>query len=492
MINSCERISSLESIRKVYAYASNHQLLSLCRVVTGFMLLTLFLFAHLAQADLLLTVTHGNDKLPKIAVSPFGWSGNQLLPEDMAAIISNDLELSGSFKILPQSKMLNLPSKPSEVSLRNWSILGVPYLVTGQVEKFGNGYNVSYQLFDTENEKKEILSGKLRGGAGELRALAHRVSDAVYEKITSFKGDFSSRLLYVTADMVKPAHQIIKDGRKRMVPPQYIYRLKYADADGHRARTIFQSNQPLLSPCWAPDGKRVAYVSFETGRSTIFIQDLASGKRRQIADYKGVNSSPAWSPDGKKIAFTLSKDGQPNIYILDLTTNRLSRVTSHFAIDTEPDWMPDGNSIVFTSNQGNSPQIYQLALTFKANGQIVPDGVAKRLTFDGIFNARASVFPNGKLIAMVHKGKGEEAFNIAVENLDTGKMRLLTESKLDDSPSVSPSGQRLVYSTQGKKHGELGVVSVNSGAKYRLPSESGDVREPAWGPGVQLERITAS
>ena len=445
----------------------------------------LLLFVQTSQADLLLEVTQGNDKLTSVAISPFGWHGEELLPQDMASIIDNDLQLSGLFEPLPRKFMLSFPSQPSEVYYRDWEVLGASYLVTGQVKKVNNSFVVDYQLFDII-KKVVLLNATIEGNNDQLRALAHYISDSVYEKITGFKGDFSSRLLYVIADMVKPAREELIDGKLVAVPPAYDYQLKYADADGQRAQTVFRSKEPILSPSWSPDGLSVAYVSFESGRSQIFMQNLKTGKRESLGNFKGVNSSPAWSPDGKKMAFSLSKGRQPDIYIIDLKTKVLSRVTSHFSIDTEPDWMPDGKSIIFTSSRGGSVQVYQLPLVMQSKGRVKPSGKPKRLTFTGRFNARAKVFPNGKLIAMVHKGNADTEFNIAVQNLSNGSVRLLTSSRLEDSPSIAPAGQRLIYSVQGEPYSKLGIVSADGRVKYSLPSTSGDVREPAWGPGVKF------
>ncbi|MDP0589756.1 MAG: Tol-Pal system beta propeller repeat protein TolB [Candidatus Endonucleobacter bathymodioli] len=451
------------------------------------LLLTIVSFIGLAQADLVLNVTHGNDKLTTIAVSPFGWTGNTILPEDMASIVDNDLTLSGLFEALPRNNMLSFPNTQSEVYYRDWKVLGAAYLVTGRVERALDTYKIYYQLFDIVRQKS-ISSGQVMGEENQLRALAHHVSDIVYEKMTGIKGDFSTRILYISAEIVTPAKKRVRRKKETIVPPVYDYSLKYADADGKRVLTIFKSREPIMSPCWSPDGSSVAYVSFETGRSSIFIQELTTGKRKQITAYKGLNSSPAWSPDGKKIAFVLSKNGSPDIYILDMPSNKLSQITSHFSIDTEPDWMPDGNSIIFTSNRGGSAQIYQLHIESRPGGLTLAKGESKRLTFHGQFNARAKVFPDGKSLAIIHKGKQSVNFNIIIQDLATGRIRRLTSSALEDSPSIAPGGRRLIYSTQGKTYGELRIVSVDGMVRYSLPSASGDVREPVWGPSINFKK----
>ena len=428
--------------------------------------------AAAVRADLVIEVTQGNDQLISLAVSPFSWQGSRVLPEDPAAIVENDLALSGLFKAIPRASMLSYPASETEVYYRDWKALGASYLVTGQVSFTDNSYTFNYQLYDVIRGVR-VAKGGFTGSESQLRDLAHHVSDAVYEEITGLTGDFSSRIVYVTA--------------QRQGAEKTAYQLNYADADGKRSRTIFTSSEPVMSPSWSPDGTRVAYVSFEQGRPEIYLQELATGKRTKLTSFRGLNSSPVWSPDGKSIAMVLSKDGNPDVYILDLATRKISNVTNHYGIDTEPDWMPDGRGLVFTSNRGGSPQIYQQSITRNRGGEFLPQGSPRRLTFEGRFNARAKVFPDGKSLALVHKGRGAADYNIAVLDLDTDRLRLLTSSRLEDSPSVAPGGRRLIYSSQGGKNGELGIVSADGRVKQRLPAAQGDVREPAWGPGTRLK-----
>ncbi|WP_343216871.1 Tol-Pal system beta propeller repeat protein TolB [Kistimonas asteriae] len=421
--------------------------------------LMLVLCLQQAQADLTIEITQGNDQAVPVAVVPFAWNGKGILPEDISGIITNDLKLSGQFMPVDRNNFLSFPATADEVYFRDWNMLGVTYLVIGQVSALPDDrYRVNYQLFDIVRQMP-VLKGEVEGSKTQLRSVAHNISDAVYEKIAGIRGVFSTKILYVIAN--------------RFSAERTDYQLVYADMDGRRAVTVLRSGEPILAPSWSPDGKKIAYVSFETGRPAIYIQELATGERQKMTSFKGLNSAPVWSPDGTRLALVLSRSGNPDIYTLDVATKKLTQVTRHFAIDNEPAWMPDGKSLVFTSNRGGSAQIYQIPAT---------GGDARRLTFEGRFNARAKVFPDGQSIAMVHKGKGQSDYNIAVLDLESGRTRTLTSMPFEDSPAVAPNGKMLIYSAQDGQQGVLGIISADGQVSYRLPSKEGDVREPAWSP----------
>lgn len=402
-------------------------------------------------AELTIEITQGvNDPTP-IAVVPFG---GDAASSELSKIVAADLQRSGLFRPIPRADMLSLPSKEQDIYFRDWRILGASYILIGDVQKSVDGYVLSYDLFDVISQRR-VFRKTTSGNLSSLRDIAHAVSDKVYQEITGIRGAFSTKILYV---------EDLRSGPKR-------YRMVKADADGARPRVLFRSDEPLMSPTWAPNLREVAYVSFETSRPAIFSHNLVTNKREQLTNFKGLNGAPSWSPDGKKMALVLSKDGNPEIYTLDLLTRKFTRVTRHFAIDTEPNWSADGKSIIFTSNRGGSPQIYQVGL---ANGRV------ERLTFDGDYNARPRVAPDGKSLVMVHREKG--VYHIAWQDIASGDLRILTETWLDESPSIAPNGAMLMYATQHNNKGVLAAVSMDAGVKFRLPSKQGDVREPAWSP----------
>lgn len=436
------------------------------------------LFMQTAHAVLDIQITEGVSGGIPIAIVPFEWAGPGIAPDqDVAAIISADLARTGRFTLLPEKDFLERPHEGGEVNFDNWRALGVENLVVGRVKPVKNGnYVVQFQLFDIYKEGsrgaiagleykiKQIAGYNLPTKADAMRRTAHYISDIIYEKLTGERGAFTTRIAYVTATQGGGSQG--KGGRE--------YALQVADADGYNPLTVLRSPDPVMSPSWSPDGQRLAYVSFEHGKSAVYVQEMRSGRREVVSSRKGVNGAPAWSPDGSRLALTLSTVGNVDVYILDIARRSLMQLTKSAAIDTEPTWAPDGESIVFTSDRSGRPQLYQVP---------VKGGRATRLTFEGVYNSRAAFAPNGKQIALVHSaGSG---FQIALLDLENDNFQVLTDGRLDESPTFAPNGSMILYATEYNRRGVLAAVSVDGQVRQRLVLQEGDVREPAWAPYTQ-------
>lgn len=403
-----------------------------------------------ALAQLHLEIAKAPEQAPKIAIVPFS-NDQSIYP-----IVESDLNRSGRFS----SSSKNLP--PTSATLNHlqaadWKNAGIPYVVIGDVKPDANGnYQVHYQLFDVEKQQY-LLNELLTVPSSRIRQAGHMISDAIYQALTGIPGDFSGRIAYVLRNPATPDQR---------------YTLQIADTDGEQPRTVLSSRDPILSPTWTPDGKKLAYVSFETKRPGIYLQDLATGQREALARFKGLNGAPSFSPDGQFMLFTASMHGNPEIYQMDLNTRQLKRMTNDNAIDTEARYAPDGQSFIFTSDRGGSAQIYRYSFA---------DGSVKRLTFRGAFNARGSLSADGKKIAMVHR-PADSNYKVALQDINTGITQILTPTSLDESPSFSPNGQMVVYATREGNRGLLSIMSTDGRFRMNLPSEQGEVREPAWAP----------
>jgi len=422
-------------------------------------LLGLVLLAGVAKAADPLVISSGTDRAIPIAVVPFGWQGGAALPEDLAEIVGNDLRNSGYFEPIPAQNMISRPSQASEVVYRDWRALGVQYVLVGSVVPNAGNLQVSYALFNVTTEQ-QMLTGSVGGSTAQLRDMAHYIADQSFEKLTGIKGAFSTRLLYVTAE--------------RFSANNTRYTLQRSDYDGARAVTLLQSREPILSPSFAPDGRRIAYVSFEQQRPRIFIQHIDTGRREQVTNFEGLNGAPAWSPDGNRLAFVLSRDGNPEIYVMDLASRQVRRVTNSPAIDTEPFWGKDGQTIYFTSDRGGRPQIY------KTN---INSGAVERVTFVGNYNANPKLSADERTLVMVHRQDGFTVFRVAAQDLVRGNLRVLSaQTSLDESPTVAPNGAMLIYATRQQGRGVLMLVSTNGRVRLPLPVAQGEVREPSWSP----------
>lgn len=428
------------------------------------LLLPMLMLSQMARAQQLLQIeiTQGVDNPVTIAIVPFDWQGFGVLPENITDIVNSDLRNSGEFAPIDESNMLSTPHQQSEVFFRDWRFLGSDYLLIGNIMQSSNSdlYQVQYELFDVIRETR-MVGEVITGSVTQLRDIAHQISDVVFEQVTGIRGAFGTKILYITSQIVSPT--------------ETAYQLNLADADGGRAQVLLESPEPIMSPSWSPDGTQIAYVSFESSRPRIYIQELATGERDQLTDFPNINSSPVWSPDGTKMAMVLSKDGNPDIYVMDLRTRELRKVTNHFAVDTEPSWMPDGQSLLYTSEQGGNgrPQIYEVALD---------TGWSERVTFEGDWNSKAKMLPDGQNLVLIHRYDTNDEFHVAIMNLERGTIRELTSTSLDESPTIAPNASMIMYASKSGGRGILNAVSIDGRVKYELPVAEGDVREPAWSP----------
>jgi TolB protein len=412
-----------------------------------------------AHAQLRIEITSGvTDPIP-IAVVPF--ARNNLPPDitlDVADVVARDLAGSGRFRPMPRSQMVTQPTRAQEVVAADWKANGNDYVVVGRVTALPDGnISVDYELVNSLTGQT-IGSQRFTGSAKALRNAAHRVSDAVYEKILGIRGAFATRIAYVSVDGLPPAQK---------------FQLIVADADGENPHVVLESRHPIMSPAWSADGQWLAYVSFEKRRSAVYVQRVQTGERSMVSARAGINSSPAFSPDGKKLALTLGgTGGNPDIYVLDLATQNLTRITDDPAIDTEAVWSPDGQWLYFTSDRAGGPQIYRIGLK--------PGEKPRRITFTGNYNARPRVSPDGTQLAMVTMDGGN--YRVAVQDLGTGTVRVLSKGRQDESPSFAPNGAMLIYAGKNGGRSELATVSVDGLTGQRLKSDQGQVQEPVWGP----------
>ena len=388
--------------------------------------------------------------LTQVPVAVVAFRGDDVAPQKMAAIVQADLERSGQFRgIDTGAVLLDETARPD---FSNWRQRGSDALVVGSISRLADGrFDIRMRLWD-------VVRGQDLGGQSfavlpaDLRLVAHRLADFVYEKLTGDKGIFSTRIAYVT-----------KNGKN--------FNLWVADADGENAQSALNSGEPIISPAWAPNGNQLAYVSFESRKPVIFVHDVATGKRRLVANFKGSNSAPAWSPDGKSLAVTLSRDGGSQLFLMDANGGDPKRLAQSGSIDTEPYFTADGRSIFFVSDRGGSPQIYRMSAT---------GGSPERVTFAGTYNISPSVSPDGRWLAFISRVNG--AFKLHVMELATGSVNAITDTVADEKPRFSGNSRLIIYATQQQGREALMTTTLDGKIKARLAGQNGDIREPDWGP----------
>ena len=441
----------------------NRQLMG--RILAGLLLAFVSLWSQAFAQHLDVGLVTGNEGALKIAVVPMEYQGSSAKPDtDVGAVVRADLDRSGQFRSLAEKDIVEHPLRGADVNFATWRLLKQDFIVVGRVlDSSDGGYRVEFELYDVAKQQR-LIGLAMSGRPQAMRDVAHQIADQIYEKILGVRGAFYTRMAYITANGV---------GRNIK------YALMVADSDGVNPQNIVHSTEPLLSPAWSPDGRKLAYVSFERGNSSIYVQDVTTGARDLLASFKGINGAPAFSPDGKRLALTLSRTGNPEIYVMDLASKQLTQVTKHYSIDTEPAWLPDGN-LVFTSDRGGKPQIYQVS---PAGGE------PTRLSFQGQYNARATVSYDGKKIAMA-QGNGN-VYRIALLDRSSvgaassggsGRWQNLSPGNLDESPSFAPNASMVLYAAHEGGRGVLYAVSADGRVRQRLVLADGDVREPAWGP----------
>ncbi|MDF7671008.1 Tol-Pal system beta propeller repeat protein TolB [Orbaceae bacterium ESL0721] len=418
---------------------------------------SVLLYAMICHAEVRIVITDGISSAKPIAIVPFKWTGSGAAPQNIGEIVAADLRNSGKFNPIDPSNMPQKPTTASGVIPNLWSPLNVSAVVVGTIQPDASGnYLITYQLVDTTNHPGAVLvQNQFSVNSRWLRYAAHTASDEIFEALTGIKGAFRTKIAYV----VKLNRGVFNN------------ELRISDYDGYSQMTIHRSREPLMSPTWSPDGKRLAFVTFEGGRSALVVKSLESGAVETIAAFPQHNGAPAFSPDGSKLAFALSKDGSLNLYMMDLNSKRITQLTASRSNNTEPSWMPDNQTIVYTSDQAGRPQLYTININ---------SGSIQRLTWDNVQNQNARVSPDGSFIAMISTNNGEQ--HITRYDLSTNSYQRLTDTFLDETPSIAPNGTMIIYSSTQGLGTILNLVSTDGNFKARLPGTDGQVKFPTWSP----------
>ena len=420
--------------------------------VKTWLLAVLLVVASLpAQAQLTIDVIGGGASQIPITVLPLG--NEQRYEQQISQIVSADLRRSGLFRLGPVGSRRPFPTQVKDIDYAYWRSERAQNLVIGDVMPRGAGkVEVRFRMFDVGSEA-QVLGFSFLVDERQLRATAHKIADLIYEQLTGDVGVFSTKICYV-----------VKHGET--------FELQIADADGYNPQVVHRYDEPIISPQWSPDGTRVAYVSFEQRKAIIYVLNVFDGSREILAAFSGSNSAPAWSPDGKRLAVTLTKDGVSQLYLINADGSGARRLTYSQSIDTEPNFSPDGRYLLFTSDRAGSPQIYRMRVDGSDDAQ--------RMTFEGGYNVTPKYSADGKSFVFIHRNQGR--FNVAIQDIVTRQVQILTSGRLDQSPTFAPNGKMILYASEINGRGILAAVSSDGRVKQRITAQAGDIREPAWGP----------
>ncbi|KUJ73098.1 translocation protein TolB [Thiomicrospira sp. WB1] len=409
-----------------------------------------------ASADLTIEIDQSSDMAIPVAILPLAHDEGVVPSHRPSEIIAANLFRSGKFQALPERQLPARPQSIEEIDYGQWLAEGVDNLMMGRIDQEEDGtYTVEMRFVDLLRQEQVIGKRWRKVSETALRRVAHKMSDLIYQELTGKKGAFNTRIAYVTER---------RQGGKRL------FSLEVSDSDGYGAQSILKSTDPIMSPAWSPDGKKLAYVTFENGRSEIALQYLDGSRRDIIASFKGINGAPAWSPDGQSLVFTNSREGSADLYRMHMATGKVERLTRHWAIETEAVWAPNGRSLYFNSDRRGQPQIFQLFLD---------TGETRRISFEGRYNSNPAISPDGRYLAMVHVKRG---FHIAIKDMYKDELSIKTKTRLDESPTFSPNGEMILYAMNQGGRGKLAVVSVDNNVTQVLSVKEGEVRSPSWGP----------
>jgi TolB protein len=417
------------------------------RVLRGMMGLLLLAQASVASAVLSIEIIGAGEHQIPVAIVPFG--GESKLAQTINEVVAGDLQRTGLFRLVDLAG--KAPHQLAEVNYPDWQVRGADALAIGTIVQTNGRIEVRFRLLDVVKQA-ELAGQSVAASNDQVRAVGHRVADLIYEKLTGDKGVFSTRIAYVN-----------RQGQK--------FRLMVADSDGYNEQTVLAQNEPIISPAWSPDGSHLAYVSFEAGHAAIYMQSLYTNQRIVLANFRGSNSAPAWSPDGKQLAIVLTREGSSQIYLIRPDGSGIRRITFSGTIDTEPNFSPDGQSLLFTSDRGGSAQIYRMP---------IEGGAAQRMTFGEGNNYSPRYSPDGKGFVYTHFINGK--FYIATQDFQSGQVEILSAGGWEKKPSYAPNGKLILFASEARGRGILATVSSDGRVQQHMFTQSGDAREPVWGP----------